>query len=69
MAAIFDLPLTPTSNFQTSTYFKFTGRHLGFSTSDFFPFGRTTLPLFPLDSWTQNHWFSRQNLVACYFVV
>ena len=34
------------------TYFKFTGRHLGFSTSGSFPFNRTTLPLFPLDSWT-----------------
>ena len=33
------------------TYFKFTCRHLGFYTTCFFPFGRTTLTLFPLDSW------------------
>ena len=31
-------------------YFEVWDRHLGLPTSSFFPFGRTTLPLFPLDS-------------------
>ena len=35
---------------QLITYFKFTWRHLGFSTPGFSPFGRTTLQPFPLDS-------------------
>ena len=33
------------------TYLKFRGHQLGFSTSGFLPFGRTTMPLCLLDSW------------------
>ena len=39
-------------------YFKVKDRHLGFSTSGSFPFGRfgrTLLQLFPLDIWTPKH--------------
>ena len=46
------------------TNFKFTGRHLGFSTSGFSPFGRTTLSQLPLDGWTWKHRYSRWNFVA-----
>ena len=38
--------------------------HLEFPTSKLSPFGRTTLPPLPLDSWTLKHRYSRWNYIA-----